>query len=82
MVATAVTQDDLTLLAPSHLTVIFEYAVGPDGSPRDIKVIRCEDSATRQAVKNALTEKQKQIGASIIAHPRRPLAKISRQKAV
>jgi hypothetical protein len=80
MAATAIAQDELTLLAPSPLTVIFEYTVGADGSPRNINMIRCEDSTTREEVKDALTEKQKQIGVRIIVQRKRGSGKDAGKK--
>jgi hypothetical protein len=61
------------LLAAPYLTVLFEFTVGPDGSRQNLHIVRVEVPATHQEVKNALTEKERQVGISLIAQ-RKPLS--------
>ena len=62
------------------LTVVFEYTVGPNGSRQNVKMVMCQDVLTKQMLPNALTEKEKQLGARLIAHRKSPNPKDAGQK--
>jgi hypothetical protein len=58
-----------------HIVVIFGFTMAPDGSRRDIKVIRCEDPMDEHEIKGALTEREKQKGIELIAQRKHPIPK-------
>lgn len=70
----------LLLASTRLLTVVFEYTVGPDGSRQNLKMVMCQDVLTKQMIPNALTEKEKKLGATLVAHRKPPNIKDAGQK--
>jgi hypothetical protein len=68
------------VLAGPYVTVIFEYTVGPDGSRRNLHVVRVEDPPTHQELKGALTKEELARGVGLVAQRKPPSAKQAGQK--
>src|ERR1700736_5182679 len=68
------------LFAAPYLTIVFEYTVGPDGSRRNLHVFRVEDPRTHQELKSALTQKELELGVSLVAKRKPPSQKNAGQK--
>jgi hypothetical protein len=69
------------LFASTHLlTVVYEYTVGPNGARQNLKMVMCQDPMTKQMLPNALTEKEKQLGADLLRHRKSPGSKNLGQK--
>jgi len=67
-------------LAAPHLTVVYEYTAGSDGSRRNLHVFRVEDPRTHQELKSALTQKELELGVSLVAKRKPPSQKNAGQK--